>query len=209
MKSELQQKLLKKYPQFFAYVEDLKIYTGEKSVIEDVKELLNQKEMVLPIQFGFECGNGWYMLLDELMGEIQNHLMNENRNRDNEFKYKWMANLSYRLRIRTSAKQKMLRAIGDWIYKKAPKGRRPHVFVHINQIKEKFGGLRYYYSGGDDTIYGMVSLAESLSYKICETCGSTKDIGQTSGWITTLCKECAKGQRGWKQYDDKEENERI
>lgn len=208
MDSKLQQKLLKKYSQFFTHVEDLKIYTGEKSINEDVQELLNQKEMVLPIQFGFECGNGWYMLLDELMYEIQNHLMNENRNRENEFKYRWIKTLCYKLTIRTSAKQKLFRSIGEWIYNKAPRGgKRPPVSVSITQIKEKFGGLRFYYSGGDDTTYGMVSLAESLSYKICEKCGTTINIGQTSGWITTLCKECAKGQRGWKQYENNEIND--
>jgi hypothetical protein len=200
MKTELQQKLLKKYPQFFR--EDLKIYTGEKPMHEEVQELLDQKDIVLPIQFGFECGNGWYMLLDELMSEIDNHRKNENRNRQNEFKYKWMKDLSFYLRIKTSAKQKRLRAIGEYIYQKAPKGGRPPISVHIDQIKEKFGGLRFYYSGGDKTIYGMVSLAESLSYRICETCGSTKEIGQTMGWITTLCKECAKESKSWKQYED-------
>lgn len=201
MKTELQQKLLNKYPQFFTT--DRKIYTGEKSVSEDLQELLNQKEIVLPIQFGIECGDGWYMLLDELMAEIQNHLENENRNRESAFKYKWMWNLSFKLRIRTSAKQKTLRAIGEWIYDKAPKGGTPHIEINIVQIKEKFGGLRFYYSGGDHYIDGLSSLAESMSYRICETCGSTKNVGQTRGWITIMCQECYentpnKEMLGWK-----------
>jgi hypothetical protein len=188
MKSELQKKLISKYPEFFQ--DELPIYTGENPTMVEVSELLNQKEMVIPIQFGFECGDGWYMLLDELMGEIKNHIMNENRNRANEFKYKWMKDLSFYLRIKTSAKQKILRNIGEWIYQNAPKGVRPPVRLRIDQIKEKFGGLRFYYTGGDDTIYGMTSLAESLSYRICEACGSTKDVGQTQGWIYTVCKPC-------------------
>lgn len=185
---DFQRKLLDKYPEFFAHTTK-KIYIGEKPMKEEVGELLNQKEMVEPIQFGIECNSGWFMLLDELMGEIQNHIANENRNRDNEFKYKWMKRLSFYLRIKTSAKQKRLHAIGEWIYEKAPKG-KPHIFVNITQIKEKFSGLRFYYDGGDDTIYGMVSLAESLSYKICESCGTTINVGRTSGWLYTCCKEC-------------------
>jgi len=188
MKSELQKKLIETYPQFFTT--DRKIYTGEDPMDKEIQELLNQKEIVLPIQFGFECGNGWYMLLNQLMGEIQNHIVNENRNRANEFKYKWMKKLSFTLRIRTSAKQKLLRSIGEWIYKKAPRGKLPLLNVEITQIKEKFGGLRFYYNGGDDVIHGMVSLAENLSYEICELCGSTKNIMQTEGWITTLCEDC-------------------
>lgn len=206
MKTELEQKLLKKYPEFFQT--DLKIYTGEKPMEEEIGELLNQKEMVLPIQFGFECGDGWYMLLDKLMGEIKNHLSNENRNRANVFKYQWMWDLQYWLRVRTSRKQKRLRKLGDWIYEKAP--RKPFVplTIQIDQIKEKFGGLRFYYHGGDDDIDGMVSLAESISYKICENCGSTKDIGYTKGWITTMCKDCyekhpRKEMLGWELNEDK------
>lgn len=36
----------------------------------------------------------------------------------------------------------------------------------VEQIKEKFGGLRFYYSGGDDMIEGMVRVAEIFSYEI-------------------------------------------
>lgn len=58
--------------------------------------------------------------------------------------------------------------------------------VKVEQIKEKFGGLRFYYSGGNDTISGMVTMAESWAEHSCETCG---DIGKrrSGGWIRTLC----------------------
>jgi hypothetical protein len=187
MKTELQNKLLKKYPEFFQT--DLKIYTGEKPLAEEVGELLNQKEMVLPIQFGFECGDGWYMLLDELMGEIQNYLKYKNESLDREFKYKFLWNLQRWIRLKTNPKNKIWRAFAEWIYDKAPKG-KPHISIHIDQIKEKFGGLRFYYSGGDNEISGMTRLAESLSYKICEKCGTTLNVGQTKGWIYTCCWDC-------------------
>lgn len=147
MKSELQKKLIETYPHFFTA--DRKIYIGEKPVVEEVQELLDQKEIVLPIQFGFECSDGWYMLLDQLMASIESHLNPGN----------------------------------SW-------PRKERTPLQIMQIKEKFGGLRFYYSGGDDVVRGMVQLAESLSYEICEHCGSTKNIMQTEGWITTLCEDC-------------------
>ena len=63
--------------------------------------------------------------------------------------------------------------------------------VVATQVKEKFGGLCFYYNGGDNLISGMVWLAESLSYSICENCGSTKDVTHnTEGWIYTRCKTC-------------------
>lgn len=80
----------------------------------------------------------------------------------------------------------------------------PHLNISqvvADQVKEKFGSLSFYYSGGDKRIDGMVSLAENMSEYICEKCGSTKEVGQTKGWITTLCKECAKDSPTWKQYE--------
>jgi hypothetical protein len=59
----------------------------------------------------------------------------------------------------------------------------------FDQIKEKFGGLRAYYSGGNDYIRGLVTMAETMSYKTCEMCGN-KGKPNKSGWITTLCQEC-------------------
>lgn len=59
------------------------------------------------------------------------------------------------------------------------------------QVKEKFGGLRFYTNGHNDAQGGAISLAESLSYHICENCGSTDDVQQTKGgWIQSLCVKC-------------------
>ena len=58
--------------------------------------------------------------------------------------------------------------------------------VIVEQIKEKFGGLRFYYQGGDDFIQGLVSMAETWADIACEECGG---IGKrrSGGWIRTLC----------------------
>lgn len=58
--------------------------------------------------------------------------------------------------------------------------------VEVEQIKEKFGGLRFYYSGGDDYISGLVTMAESFAGSLCEECGG---IGKrrSGGWIRTFC----------------------
>lgn len=62
--------------------------------------------------------------------------------------------------------------------------------IEITTIKEKFGGLNIYYSGGDDVIKGMISLSMHMSYTICEFCGTTENVGRTKGWISTCCKNC-------------------
>ena len=58
--------------------------------------------------------------------------------------------------------------------------------VVVEQIKEKFGGLRFYYSGGDDKVQGMVRMAESWADHSCETCGAPGNSGGRR-WIKTLC----------------------
>jgi hypothetical protein len=58
--------------------------------------------------------------------------------------------------------------------------------VVVEQIKEKFGTLRFYYEGGDDFVNGAVWLAESMSGKMCEECGAPGKRTQ-GGWVQTLC----------------------
>ncbi|HSG31415.1 MAG TPA: hypothetical protein VLB82_07710 [Thermodesulfobacteriota bacterium] len=77
--------------------------------------------------------------------------------------------------------------------------------VEARQVKEKFGGLCFYYqiNASQDpdrsrkcgAIEGMIDFAELMSSSICEECGSNQDVSQTSGWIKTVCKNCLKGEK--------------
>lgn len=71
------------------------------------------------------------------------------------------------------------------------KGEEPIEYepFRFTQIKEKFGGLRVYYYGGNEYIRGLVGMAECWSYKSCEICGNK---GQTTkqGWLKTICEKC-------------------
>lgn len=58
--------------------------------------------------------------------------------------------------------------------------------VTVDQIKEKFGGLRFYYSGGDQVVDGMVRMAESWANRTCEVCGDP-GVRRSGGWVRTLC----------------------
>ena len=62
---------------------------------------------------------------------------------------------------------------------------------HIKQIKEKFGGLRFYIGSGNEKIWDIISKYEKLSYTICEECGEPgelrRDGGNYGGWFQTLC----------------------
>ena len=64
--------------------------------------------------------------------------------------------------------------------------------VQVTQIKEKFGGLRFYYSGGDDCVDSMVRLAESWAASTCEVCGDRGSLVRTGGWLRVVCEKHAK-----------------
>lgn len=61
--------------------------------------------------------------------------------------------------------------------------------AQVHQIKEKFGGLRFYVGGLDDELRDAINAAESLSFKTCERCGAA---GSRRGgsWVKTLCDGC-------------------
>jgi hypothetical protein len=146
--------------------------------------------------WGFECGDGWFQILNQLMGNIQHHIDWRERQRNVAIKFRNMAeqlkagdstlfdeehkdllNRDYVEKRKQEFIQDPLREIPE-----------PVVQVTLDQVKEKFGTLRFYYSGGDDYISGLVSMAESMSGVTCEECGKP-GTSTGGGWIKTACKE--------------------
>jgi hypothetical protein len=69
----------------------------------------------------------------------------------------------------------------------------PQTDFYFTQIKEKFGSMRIYSSGGNKAMHNLIDTYEELSLGVCEHCGSEEDI-TTKGrpwWISTLCASCA------------------
>jgi hypothetical protein len=62
-------------------------------------------------------------------------------------------------------------------------------FPRASQIKEKFGSLRLYLSGGTDEIYKIVNEAEAKSSNVCEECGKVGKNRARGTWYVTLCEE--------------------
>ncbi len=121
--------------------------------------------------WGFECGDGWYQILDSLCGQIQHYTDWNNENY----------------------------AKGYTQYKQVPQ-------VVAVQVKEKFGGLRFYTTGGDDHIFGMIRMAESWAAHTCEECGAPGKM-RHGGWIRTLCDKHAE-EAGY-NLNDKEEADAV
>lgn len=58
--------------------------------------------------------------------------------------------------------------------------------IWVAQVKEKFGGLRFYVHGMDDELQNIIRKAEEDSYKTCEVCGEPGET-RPQRWIQTLC----------------------
>jgi hypothetical protein len=63
----------------------------------------------------------------------------------------------------------------------------------ICQVKEKFGGLRFYTNAISDDMWNRIRLAEDASYMTCEKCGELGEL-RGGGWMATLCDEHAEGR---------------
>ena len=146
MKQELDQLLCEKYPKMM------------------VNRNKNMQETCMC--WGFECGDGWFNILDQLMGNIQHHIDWKEKQRN------WAIDFNSK-----AAKEEM-RVVPESIPQ-----------VTLDQVKEKFGTLRFYYTGGDDIIDGMVRMAESMSGVTCEECSAPAQT-HGPGWIRTICEPC-------------------
>lgn len=60
------------------------------------------------------------------------------------------------------------------------------------QVKEKFGGLRFYVNGTTKDIHKLINKAEKDSFTICEECGKKGTLTNLTRWYRTICKECIK-----------------
>jgi hypothetical protein len=123
---------------------------------------------------GIQCNDGWYDLLDSLCYRISMYCMTENTRYIPETdKY-------------------------EFVLENDP----AYMQVVAAQVKEKMGELRFYADGGDATIQGMIQMAEQMSKRICELCGSPAKTSRDSGWWHTTCDACSKRIRlerqGWK-----------
>lgn len=67
----------------------------------------------------------------------------------------------------------------------------------VYQMKEKFGGLRFYYSCHDldGSFRKMVDQAEEASYTICQECGQPGELDKDGSWLRTSCDTHKRKQR--------------
>jgi hypothetical protein len=176
MRKELDEALVAKYPLIF------------KDRNGDMRTTL--------MCWGFECGDGWYNIIDVLCGLLtSDYRQAESRYesiKDKVDKPRWEGSKD----IITQEKIDEAKAKLDEETLKVP--------VAV-QVKEKFGGLRFYVQAATDKHYQYISFAESMSYHTCEQCGAPGKT-YTDGWHTTLC-DIHAAMAGKEEEYEYEENE--
>ena len=60
----------------------------------------------------------------------------------------------------------------------------------LRQVKEKFGGLRFYIGQATPEMHNEIKKAETMAWKTCEICGKAAKP-RRSGWLKTLCDDHA------------------
>jgi len=132
-----------------------------------------------------EVGDGWIPLIDKLTSMINNKIEDIKKYNDG-----WLENEVITPEDHETNKKLMEN-------------------FKIVQIKEKFGGLRFYVEGTEykkhKDIHGWIQFAEIMANYLCEGCGTNQGLGSTSGWMRTICKPCAvdmgKGE-GWMSKEE-------
>lgn len=118
------------------------------------------------MSFGFDCHDGWFGIIYTLSETIQN--------------------------------------LCDSVYYNNGKEISSGIQAVVFQCKEKFAGLRYYVDiiqtaekleneafteQIKNEISGAITMAENLSFTICELCGCPGNPRKNS-WVRTLCEPC-------------------
>ena len=146
--------------------------------------------------WGFECGDGWYNIIDILCGK----LTSEYRGAKSRYEHLMKVGVGNVLYGTKTVTQEAIDAAKLTMEEEVLK-----VPVAV-QIKEKFGGLRFYVQAATDKHYNYISFAESMSYRTCEQCGAPGKT-YTDGWHKTLCDIHAEMSGYEEEYESDEEDE--
>jgi hypothetical protein len=133
----------------------------------------NMKETAMC--WGFECGNGWFNLINHACFLIESHI--NNIVSGNEFSKSMMEKIDRKEDLEERVMERYRN--GNYEQDIVP------LFI-ADQVKEKFGTLRFYYTGGDDYIDGIIAMTQFLSGSICEECGEKGKL-RNNNWLRVLC----------------------
>ena len=197
MKDELEQELCKKYPKIF-------------------KDARQPDPLGSQMHWGIAVGDGWYNVINSGCALIQNHINHTRKNRARALWYNRAIGLAKKGNTKslfnifankdgsiTKWQQDQYGIAVATMELKEVKDACEQLIA--TQVKEKFGGLRFYYQGGDDYTGGIVDMMENMSNVTCDSCGAPGAAGG-GGWITVKCGACRIGfKRSIEEYENSDE----
>lgn len=155
--------------------------------------------------WGFDHGDGWYPIIRNMCHLIQSHIDWTRGSRARALRFNRALrraiagndrDLVYFYSARDyETKSKKVGEVSEWNRKQMTEEIAEARFrtvpeacsqVVVDQVKEKFGTLRFYHSGGDDYVDGIVRMGEAMTAVTCETCGAPGET-RGGGWVRTLC----------------------
>jgi hypothetical protein len=135
-------------------------------------DIFPKDEQGRPIFF-FDHGDGWYPLVYELVSFVAWKRLKPDKVRDGDY-----------LRDPKPCPP-------DQVYHAGCE--RPWDHFRVVQVKQKFGELRFYYTG-PPSFEEVVEYATAMSRRICEACGgwavATRPPLNRGIWVATLCLRC-------------------
>jgi hypothetical protein len=162
MNKNIELKLVNKYPDIFSE------YNG------DMKRTC--------MCWGFECGNGWYNIIDKLCSDIKNVIGNKDINVVATQVKEKFGGLRFYFSFESSYSsffEKIDIFIRNFMFKK----RLGRIYWKFTDFRKKFIKTAY------EKIDYLVEKAQSDSLNTCEICGNP---GKCRGnlWLSTTCDEC-------------------
>jgi hypothetical protein len=154
----------------------------------------NENMMHTAMCWGFECGDGWYNIIDTLCSLLTSDY------RQAQSRYESIKDKVDQPRWEGSKDIITQEKIDEAKVKLDEETLKVPVAV---QVKEKFGGLRFYVQAATNTHHSYISFAESMSYRTCEECGNPGKT-YTDGWHMTLCDIHAAMNGKEEEYEYKE-----
>lgn len=140
-------------------------------------ELFYEKDLSMKetcMCWGIECGDGWYNILEVLCSLISVAVRNSKENIKRYEKILSKEDLSEKEREFFERNLKESKSFPD--------------IVHVNQVKEKFGTLRFYISNNHPVLDAYIDFAEDMSAVTCEVCGNPGSIND-GGWLSVRCED--------------------
>ncbi|CAB5221194.1 hypothetical protein UFOVP244_103 [uncultured Caudovirales phage] len=184
----------------------------DKLLCEKYPKLFSERNLPMTqscMYWGFEIGDGWFNIIDNLCANIQHHLDSAADYRKRTIEYNEMIEQAVAGKYEkleeywSDSSPELIEKVKESIPSSSLREVPEEVSqVVVSQVKEKFGTLRFYYYGGDEYVAGLVAMAESMSGCTCEDCGSpAKTRGR--GWVYTRCDKCQKASG---RYTDEEDD---